>query len=223
MARMTASDFVTMARLALGGETTEALSDALILRFVNQAYLEVCSKYPFPELSTSTTVTTADGTAAYETTATDILQVTELIDSTNYVTLYPINESKYDQLTQGDSSSTSTPIYWYISGVGSNSRLEFTLFPTPDGVYTVTIKYDKVPSELVLSPTATSPIISAVWDDSILGRAIYRGWKHLGDEQRAMMHLQFAKDNDSAAAKRSIYGSFEPWTSESPIGRAVRG
>jgi len=223
MARMTADDFVTLARSALGGETTEALSDAHLLRFVNQAYFEICSRYPFPELSTSTTVTTTSGTATYETTATDIMQVTEVIDSTNYTTLYPISEGKYHEYTQGDTSSTGTPVWWFIDGVGSNSRKNFTLLPTPDGTYTITISYDKMPSELVLSPTATSPIIPEVWDDSILARTLYRGWRHLGDMEKAMVQLQLAKDNDSANVKRSIYSSYEPWDSYSPLGRALRG
>ncbi len=223
MARMTAEDFVTIAREALGGETTEAISDATILRFVNQSYLEICSRYPFPELSTTTTLTTADGTAEYATTKSDILSVSTLTDSTNYVTMQPISEAKYLQYTQGDSTSTGTPYYWYISGSSDSGLKNFTVYPTPGGVYTITIHYDRVPTELVIDPTATSPIIPAVWDDSILSRTIYRGWRHLGDENKAAFSLQVAKDNDKGAVKRSIYTNYEPWTTESKVAKALNG
>ena len=56
MARLTASDMIDMVRDALGGETSETISDTRILRFINQSYLELASRWHFEQLGTAPTI-----------------------------------------------------------------------------------------------------------------------------------------------------------------------
>ena len=221
MARLTASDMVDMVRDSLGGETSETLSDTRILRYINQSYLELSSMYHFDQLHTSTTVTTADGTAAYEMTVSDVQIITDIVDGTNDLKLYPMNDGQYHKFTQG-STVSGTPTYWFISGVGANSRYELTFFPTPAGIYTMTVHYYHDPTELVTTPAATSPVIPQIWDDSIVYRAVSRGWAMLGDLEAAGSWKGLARQNDAAAKKSTYHPSYIAVKPGSVIGRALQ-
>ena len=180
MARLTASDMIDMVRDCLGGETTETISDARILRYINQSYLELASRNQFDQLSTSTTITTTSGTTSYELSVSNVMKITDLVDDTNNVKLYTMNEEQYHSYVQGGTTS-GTPTYWFIDGVGSNSRYQLTLYPTPAGTYTINVYYTQSPDELVTSPAATTSEIPETWDDSIIHLAVSRGGKMLGD------------------------------------------
>ena len=221
MARLTASDMIDIVRDSLGGETSETLSDTRILRYINQSYLEIASRIGFDQLSTSTTITTSSGTATYELSVSNVLTFTDLVDSTNKLKLYPMAEWQYHKFNQGGTTS-GTPVYWYVDGVGSNSRYNITFWPTPAGTYTINVYYIKSPTELVTSPAATSPVIPEPWDDSIIHRAVARGWRMLGDIDTAAKWLGIARANDIAAQKATYNPSYIMSRPGSVIGRALQ-
>lgn len=218
MARMTASDMITEIRDAIGSPT-ETLSDTKLLRFINQTYLnDVCAKYDLPELDESTTITTSSGTADYELSVSNVGRIKEVTDTTNNLQLESISDYQYEQYTQSGTWS-GQPVYWLISGVGTNSRMQMTLGPTPAGAYSVSIKYRKYPSELVTSPTATSPIVNQAWDDVIIHGAISRAWRILGDLAKSEYFRKLSLDLGSEAARISIYPSQVMIRPGSMIGR----
>ena len=221
MARLTATDMVDMVRDSLGGETSETLSATRILRFINQSYLELASLYQFDQLSSSTTLTTTSGTSEYELSVSNVLRITNIVDDTNNFKLRPMSEDQYHNFTQGNSTS-GAPVYWYIDGVGSNNRYNVALYPTPAGTYTLNVYYTKSPAELVLSPTATSAIIPEPWDDSIIYRAVARGWMMLGDIEAANKWRQTARQNDQSAFKSTYHPSQLIDRTSSPIGMALK-
>jgi len=221
MARLTADDMIDIVRDCLGGETSETISDTRILRYLNQSYLELASEYHFLQLSTSSTITTASGTAAYELSVSNVLKFEDLVDDTNNQLLYRMAEWQYNKFTQG-STTTGVPSYWFISGVGSNDRYEVTFWPTPAGTYTINVYYTQAPDELVTSPTATSAVIPAPWDDSIIYRAVARGWMQLGDPDVASKWRGMARQNDSSAEKSTYESSYIRVRPGSVIGRALR-
>ena len=223
MARLTASDMIDMVRDCLGGETTETISDTRILRYINQSYLELASRNQYDQLSTSSTITTTSGTATYELSVSNVMKINDLEDDTNNLKLHTMNEDQYRKFTQGSADSTTgTPVYWFIDGVGDNSRYNITLWPTPAGEYTINVYYTQSPDELVTSPAATSPVIPEPWDDSIIYRAVSRGWAMLGDVEAAGAWRALASQNDRAALKSTHHPSYIATRSESVIGRALR-
>ena len=132
-----------------------------------------------------------------------------------------MNENQYHKFNQGGDTS-GTPIYWYISGVGSNDRYEVTLWPTPAGTYTLNVYYTQAPDELTTSPSATSAVIPQQWDDSIIHRAVSRGWRMLGDLDAATKWLSLARVNDRAAKKSTYEPSYIITRPGSVIGRALQ-
>lgn len=57
------------------------------------------------------------------------------------------------------------------------------LWPTPDAIYSITLKYDKLLDDL--GNTVVSTSIPKNWDEFILTGATYRGYIRLGDFPRA--------------------------------------
>ena len=230
MARMSAQDIVTEVRLHLGGETTETLSDNQILRWVNRSYIDLSSAYEFNELETTTAVTTVSGTAEYAVPVegyNDMLTVLSVIDDTNNILLYPWDRWQYDRSTQGSSSTiTGTPIYWFISGTGtnddSNTVRQFTFFPTPAGAYTINIIYQKKPTELVLTPAATSSVVPEPWDEVLVLLAVCRGWRALGDDDKSYKAKLSANDASKIAERSSFTASYQPMRPGSVVGGALR-
>jgi len=231
MARMSALDFVTEIRLHLGGETSETISDNQILRWLNRSYIELASLYNFEELDTSTSITTADGTAEYavpSTGAADILKVGSVIDTTNKFTLRPWSGDQYDDASQGDAANiTGQPVFWYWSGVGANNDSytvrQMTLWPTPDGAYTITVSYRKKPTELVLTPSPTSSILLEPFDDTLVLKAVSKGWRALGDDDKSYKAALSAKESERIALASSGHATSVPVGIHSMMGGATRG
>ena len=221
MARMTAQDMVTEVRLHLGGETDETVTDNQILRWLNRSYVELASSYRFDELETSTTITTSSGTAEYTLSVADVLTIISVKDTTNKVQLYPASRFQYDRWTQGNESSiTGTPIYWFISGTSSGYR-QVTLYPTPAGTYTLTMTYRKKPTELVLSPSATTSVLLEPWDDALILKAVGRGWRALGDDDKSYKAILASREAEKAAIASTFTSSHVPLQFGSIVGGAL--
>jgi hypothetical protein len=214
---------IDIVRDNLGGETTETMSDTRILRYINQAYTEICADEKPRQLETSTTITTTSGTATYEVSVSDVLSYSDLEDDTNNLLLYRMSEWQYRKFVQGNASTiTGTPTYWFIDGVGSNNRDNITFFPTPAGTYTINVYYTKKPAELVTSPTATSALLREPWDEAIIYLATSRGWMQLGDEDRGQKWRGMARPLIAAAKKTTHEPSYIRTRPGSYVGSALR-
>ena len=232
MARMTASDFISEGRLALG-ETSETVSATQLLRWINRAYLHLCVAVRMPELRTSYDLTVSSGTAEYSVGFSDDIYIDSMTDTTNGIKLRVFSEDQYLKYTQGTATVSGTAWGWYISGVDATvgfyagtdmdtePQKKVTFFPTPNGTATIQIDYCKKPTELITTPAATWPVISEAWDESILNRAVANGWKVLGDNQKATQWTQMSREADRAALSVVGYASEVPIELGSIVGAAV--
>ena len=223
---MTALDLVTELRLHLGGETTETLSDSQLLRWLNRAYLELASNYNFSELDTSVTLTVNAGDSEPEiNTATNILEILSITDTTNKQLLYPWSRWQYDKSVQGNAANiTGVASYWFKSGVDTaTGYTQLTLYPTPAASTIMTVVYRKVPAELVLTPLAdvTSSVLLPQWDDTMLLMAVSKGWRALGDDDKGYKAQLGANNSAKIAEKSTFVASYVPFTPSSIMGRAL--
>lgn len=176
----------------------------LYASWINQAYRQLCSqdyilglkkRLYFPQLMTSSTATTVDGTA-YVSTPSGALYITEIFDTTNGKKLTHITWKQYIEYTdRTTAASEGDPSEWTRSG----SRIY--LHPTPDAAMTMTIYYKKLPTDM--SGTLTTDI-GAEWDDVIIELAAYKmfTWTH---EDQA--NVKQAKESflEMAAGLADIY------------------
>lgn len=149
--------------------------------WVNQAYKQICSserlfglRYPVyhPQLETSTTTTTTDGTA-YVSVPSGALIVRQIDDTDDDVTLDWISWKTYLEYTdRSDTTAEASPREWTRGG--SNLYLH----PTPDSTINLEIWYKKVPTSL--SGTSTTSIGSE-WDEPIVALATLKAHQYLGE------------------------------------------
>jgi hypothetical protein len=154
--------------------------------WINAAYRQLCSQRNvlglnknlyFPQLMTSTTKTTTDGTA-YVTAPTDVLYITEVFDTTNGRKLDGISWKKYIEYTdRTTAASEGDPTEWVRSG----SRIYLHATPGTTGD-TITIYYKKLVASM--SGTATTDI-GAEWDDVIVELAAYHMFRWLHEIDKA--------------------------------------
>ena len=174
--------------------------------WTNSAYRQLCTqdnilglpkKLYFPQLHTSTTKTTTDGTA-YVTAPTDLLYVEDIYDTTHNLSLDQISWEKYAEYTdRTTAASEGDPTEWTRRGT------YLYLHPTPQTTGdTLTIYYKKLVADL--SGTATTDI-GAEWDDVIIELATYKMYIWLSEFDKS----KFAKDAflEMAGGLAGIYGN----------------
>jgi len=153
--------------------------------WINSAYRQLCTQNDilgmkkrlyFPQLMTSTTKTTTDGTA-YVTMPTSCLYISDVYDTTNNRNLDWIPWREYLEHTDRTSTtSEGEPTEW------SRHDTNIYLHPTPDTTgETLTIYYKKLVADLSGSGTTD---IGAEWDDAILELAAYKMFVFLHDVDR---------------------------------------
>lgn len=160
---------------AAPGSTTYNLYEI----WINSAYRMLCTqdfifgmkrKLYFPQLFTTTTKTTTDGTA-YVTMPSDALYIVDVFDTTNSRNLENISWEKYiDYTDRTSTSSEGDPTEWVRRGT------YIYLHPTPGTTGdTMTVHYKRrVPD---LSGTETT-LIGAEWDDPVIELAAYKMFLH---------------------------------------------
>jgi len=155
---------------------------------VNHAYRQICEhdrlfginrKFYIPELETSATATTTDGTA-YVSTPSGVLVVRSVYDTTNNVKLTQIPWKVYISYTdRTNTSAEGDATEWCRSGA------RIYLHPTPQTTGdTMTIYYKKIVDNL--SGTDTT-IISSAWDEPIILLATYKGMTWQRDFEKAKL------------------------------------
>lgn len=154
--------------------------------WVNSAYRQLCTqnrifglnkRLYFPELMTSTTKTTTDGTA-YVTSPSDVLFVTDVYDTTNNRQLKQISWDTYISYTDRTTAASEGDATEWVRSAGN-----IYLHPTPSTTGdTMTVYYKKRVSDL--SGTQTTSI-GAEWDDPILELTAYKMFLFLHEYDKA--------------------------------------
>ena len=133
---------------------SETTYSALIGKFVNDAKRHVEDAYEWNVLGTTSTITTTSGTYSYSLTGSgQKFRVQDAINSTSKIGLENIPFALMNRYLNFGTPSTSIPKYYTFDGVDSNADTKVTLFPIPDGVYT--IKFSLVVPQAVLSSDST--------------------------------------------------------------------
>lgn len=151
--------------------------------WLNDAYMEVLlsPRFAFFELDQSTTITTADGTRTYSLASiTDLWFILSVRDTTNSQRLRRAHVREFDdiQYTEGQPNR--------YARFGNTLELD----PTPDGTYTLTVRYRKRPSEL---SDGGSPVMGREWDEVLIALAVLKGREALEQTEQAAGQRQLVE------------------------------
>lgn len=221
MARQTATDLLRRLRKRLGNPTADEVSNTDLLRFLNLAQIRVASELSrfesLPYLEASTSVTASSGTEEYELSVSDVIRIVSARNVTDGIPMEWITRDDYNRFQPSSTLSTGSPVYFFVSGIGSNSRPQVTLYPCPDGTKTITFDYYKKPTELVTSPTATSSILPEVYDEAIVAIAVEIGMPEMDRMQDAIIADRVGSAGYRSAKRSTPDASSIVWGVESPI------
>ena len=172
MSRMTATDFVGFTRKRMGNPSTDEWTDAELLRFVNMAQERAALGSGIATLETSEDIAvTAAAGATYQFAASDIMYITSVKNVTTGIVVKPTDRQKYTHETQGSTAPTGEVYKYLESGLGANGRKQITFQHTPDATLTIRVWYLAYPTEMVLTPTATSSELPREYDETIMNYA----------------------------------------------------
>lgn len=131
---------------------TVAIAKTLIKSGINEAYSDSSSVRDWNTLFNNTDVSTVSSTEEYtpitsSSTICRIRRIDSIVDKTTNKYLYNIDLEQFIK-DYPDPSATGSPILWYVSGYDSNRDIKIKLYPIPDAVYTLNVKYYEEPLEL---------------------------------------------------------------------------
>ena len=118
--------------------------------FVNDGKTQVENAHDWSALRTTVVVTTSSGTSEYSlTNAGERVKIYSVInDTSNFFVTYQtptwVNNAVYNA-----GSTSGAPSYFTYSGVDSSDDTQVTLYPTPDGTYS--LRFDLIARESALS------------------------------------------------------------------------
>lgn len=145
---------------------------------LNQSYWELLDKFPFREKEVSATFLTVAGTRYYQVpTSFEALRQLSIEDpnSQQHTPLERMTVYEYEQLFVNNDAARGQPTKY------AREKDGIRLWRTPDAVYTLTLKYWTVLSDL---SDSNAPQLPQSWDEIVLAGAVWRGFFHLGDHAR---------------------------------------
>ena len=133
---------------------SETTYSALIGKFVNDAKRQIEDAYEWNVLGTTVTITTTSGTYSYSLTGSgQKFRVQDVINSTSKISMENVTFATMNRYLNFGTPSSSIPMYYTFDGVDSNYDTKVTLFPIPDGVYS--IPFSLIIPQAVLSSDST--------------------------------------------------------------------
>lgn len=148
---------------------------------LNQSWWEIIDKFHFREKEQTGIWSTVAGTALYAVAPTPFEAIRQLsiedVNDQKHTTIDPATAYEYENLFVNRVDQQDKPQRY----VRENSNIR--LWPTPDQVYSITMKYWITLSDLA-SPNNTIPVIPQSWHEIILFGGVWRGFLELGDYAR---------------------------------------
>lgn len=167
-------------RVHLGTDDTD-FPDTKCDLYLNRSYWEILDKFHFREKEVSATFVTIAGTRLYPVPSPfEALRKLSITDPNTFDQI-PLDRFTLDQYDQNFVDDPSGAAYAmptnYVREDGA-----IRLWPTPDDVYTINIKYWTVLADL--SDSNLTPPIPQSWHELILLGGIWRAYFSLGDYVR---------------------------------------
>ena len=142
--------------VATSGETTYS---TLIGKFVNDAKRQVEDSFSWNALGTTVTLTTVAATYSYSLTgAGQKFQVMDVINTTSNIGMKNISFVEMNRYQNLVPTTNGIPQYYAFDGVDASGDTKVTLYPRPDGVYS--ILFSLTVPQATLSSDATSVLVS---------------------------------------------------------------
>lgn len=171
------------------GEDSTDLTDVDLDRYINRSFWEIQDKLPFRIKEKTVTFPTISGVALYD--VPDNLENVRLVsivdlNTNEHTQLIKMSEAVYENTYQNETYANTKPTNYVREGVS------IRLWPTPDNVYTIVLKYNAILADLI-NATDTPPL-PQIWGEIIEFGATWRRFKDLNDYVRVNANRQLQRD-----------------------------
>lgn len=172
---------------------TADLSDAELLTLVNEGLYQVSTKFDWPFLQATTTITTADGTSAYAIPA-DHVRTFQISDTTRRRRLIRTSLDEVLQRYGDDFPEASNATHWYLWDD------EYNLVPTPNAAATGRYKVYYQKSATALASGTDTPEWADQFHDVLAFYGEMRVWERENDPgQSQLAQARFQQSLDAMA------------------------
>ena len=187
------NDVLVRLRETTVSTNSETSYSALIGKFVNDAKRQVEDAYAWNVLGTTVTLSTSSGTYSYALTgAGQKFQVQDVINVTGNVGMKNIDFATMNRYQNFSTPVSGIPAYYAFDGVDSSNDTKVTLYPRPDGVYSIpfsltvpqaTLSADatvvKVPDTLVAQNAYARALVERGEDGGLSSGEAYNVFKNV--------------------------------------------
>lgn len=174
------SSLITRFRTVCGTDSNDVnFDDTGCLAYLNSAWWALIDTFQFREKEKTQFITTVAGTPLYEVPfpfeAIKHISIEDLNDQ-SHTLLHYMDPGVYEETFVNNVDNYAKPTDYVRESNG------FTLYPTPDLDYPITVKYWTPLIDLV---TGTTPPIPQLWHEIIIYEAAIRAIMDLGDVNKA--------------------------------------
>ena len=132
------NDVLVRLRETTVSTNSETSYSALIGKFVNDAKRQVEDAYAWNVLGTTITLSTTSGTYSYSLTGSgQKFQVLDVINVTSNIGMKNIDFATMNRYQNFSTPVNAIPSYYAFDGVDGSGDTKVTLYPRPDGVYSI--------------------------------------------------------------------------------------
>jgi hypothetical protein len=176
------NDLQKRLRESQSASVTSTIYSTLLGALINQAKRKVEDTWDWHALRTVLSFDTVSGTASYDITgSTDrsrfFSKTKEIYDDTNDGILLPAPDWYIDRLTYIGTVQSGPPIYYRMRGISAAGLLRMTLYPTPNGVFTI-----RVPMVVPQAALADDATVLTVPEAPVLERAYCFALRERGED-----------------------------------------
>ena len=207
------NDVLVRLRETAVSTNSETSYSALIGKFVNDAKRQVEDAYAWNVLGTTVTLSTTSGTYSYALTgAGQKFQVQDVINVTGNVGMKNIDFATMNRYQNFSTPVSGIPAYYAFDGVDSNNDTKVTLYPRPDGVYSIpfsltvpqaTLSADatviKVPDTLVAQNAYARALVERGEDGGLTSSEAYSLYKAMLSDYIALEGTRYPENQGFVA------------------------
>ena len=207
------NDVLVRLRETTVSTNSETSYSALIGKFVNDAKRQVEDAYAWNVLGTTITLSTSSGTYSYALTgAGQKFQVQDVINVTGNVGMKNIDFATMNRYQNFSTPVSGIPAYYAFDGVDSSNDTKVTLYPRPDGVYSIpfsltvpqaTLSADatvvKVPDTLVAQNAYARALVERGEDGGLTSSEAYALYKTMLSDYIALEGTRYPENQGFVA------------------------
>jgi hypothetical protein len=207
------NDVLVRLRETTVSTNSETSYSALIGKFVNDAKRQVEDAYAWNVLGTTVTLSTTSGTYSYALTgAGQKFQVQDVINVTGNVGMKNIDFATMNRYQNFSTPVNGIPAYYAFDGVDSSNDTKVTLYPRPDGVYSIpfsltvpqaTLSADatvvKVPDVLVAQNAYARALVERGEDGGLTSSEAYALYKTMLSDYIALEGTRYPENQGFVA------------------------